>query len=290
MTGRRHRVAAVAAFFVAACGGTQPPEATGPLRATERVRGPVRFAVVGDFGTGEEEELAVAAALRRVAIERRIRILVTTGDNIYEDGHPEDFQAAWEEPYGWTSRRGLDVVASLGNHDVRTDGGAPVMGLFDMPNRWYARRYGPIEFFILDGNALGEPEQLRFVASAMRRSRAPWKIAVVHQSPYGCSRHGGDAVVRELAVPVLRAGGADVVLSGHEHNYQRFAPLDGITFVVSGGGGADLHAVEECPDDTPEPVAAVDETHHFLVGTATPERLRLVAITADGEVADRFTI
>ena len=289
MTARRSTVALLVAVAVG-CGAAPPPEQRGPLTARERVRGPLRFAVIGDFGTGEEEQHEVAATLRRVAVERDVRILVTTGDNVYEDGDPDDFDAAWHEPYGWVEQRRIDVVASLGNHDIRTDGGAPVMDLLGMPNRWYTRRYGAAEFFVLDGNALGDPAQLRFVARTMRRSRARWKVAVVHQPPYGCSKHGGDLAVRLVAVPLVTAGGADLVLAGHEHNYQRFAPIDGVTFIVSGGGGADLHEVGDCPAGTPEPVSVVDDAHHFLVATATERRLRIVALTADGRVVDRVTI
>ncbi|HWC32805.1 MAG TPA: metallophosphoesterase [Actinomycetota bacterium] len=288
MTARRPTV--VVLLILAVACPSAPPEPRGPVTARERVRGPLPFAVIGDFGTGEEAQHVVADALRRVARERRIPVLVTTGDNVYEDGNPDDFDDAWHEPYGWVERRGIDVVASLGNHDLGTDDGVPVMELLGMPNPWYARRYGDVEFFVLDSGALGAPAQLRFVADAMRRSKAPWKIAVVHHAPYGCSKHGGNRVVRELAVPVLREAGADVVLAGHEHNYQRFPPFGGMTVVVSGGGGAELHDVGECPDGTPDPVAVIDDAHHFLIGVANERRLRIEAVTADGSVADRVVI
>lgn len=276
---------------VPACANRGPPEATGPLLQRTRVDGPFDFAVIGDFGTGERDQLEVAGALRRWAERRELEALVTTGDNIYDSGHPENFDEAWLQPYGWVDRRGIPVVASLGNHDAETDAGAPVMELLGMPGPWYAHRFGPVELFVLDGNHPDHAGQLAFVASALRRSTAPWKVAVVHHPPYTCGHHDGHEDVRDRWLPVLQAGGVDAILSGHDHNYQRFPEVGDMLLVISGGGGRELHEVGECPPGTPQPVAVLDDRHHFLVGRATVTELRLRAVAVPGgDVVDEVAL
>ncbi|MGH2723917.1 MAG: metallophosphoesterase family protein [Actinomycetota bacterium] len=273
------------------CGRDAPPEPTGPLLQRTAVRGPVDLAVIGDFGTGEEAQREVAEALRTWADGRPLDALVTTGDNIYDSGHPDEFDQAWHQPYGWVDREGIPVLASLGNHDAETGGGAPVMELLSMPGPWYAHRLGPVELFVLDGNHLEDPAQLSFVGSALRRSAAPWKVAVVHHPPYTCGHHDGHGEIRERWLPVFRAGGVDLVLSGHDHNYQRFPRLGDVVFVVSGGGGQDLDDVDECPAGTPDPVFALDDRHHFVTVRATRETLRLRAVAVPGsEVVDEVIL
>jgi 3',5'-cyclic AMP phosphodiesterase CpdA len=239
--------------------------------------GPFRFVVLGDFGNGSQAELKVAGAIDDWTDAHPVNALVTTGDNVYESGSPTRFAEAWEGPFGWVSVEGIPVVATLGNHDVETQGGAPVMGLLDMPSRWYTRRIGPVEFIVLDANRPTDPRQLDFLRRAVATSTARWKIAVFHQPAYSCSRHGSTPEVDDLWLPLLAGDGVDLVLNGHDHAYQRFGPIDGTTYVVTGGGGAPLYHEDDCPDGTPEPEAK-RVVHHFVTLVVSGSRLRIEAL------------
>jgi 3',5'-cyclic AMP phosphodiesterase CpdA len=287
MRRRSILAAVVAVALVAACGRSIRP--TGPLRRSVPTPDPVEFVVIGDFGTGGQAEYAVARAVRAWLDSHPIDALVTTGDNIYEVGHPDRFEEAWHRPYGWVEREGIEVVASLGNHDVRTAGGYPVMRLLDIPWPWYAVRMGAVEFVTLDGNQPHEADQERFLRSALRDSTASWQVVLIHQPPFSCgTEHGSSADIQQL-VPAMR--GAELVLSGHDHTYQRFAPVGGVTFVVSGGGGAELDGVGDCPPGTAQPVAAFADTHHFLYVRVTEDALRIKAIRVPGSaVADSVNL
>jgi 3',5'-cyclic AMP phosphodiesterase CpdA len=269
---------ALVVLLLLATGCYQPAEPTGPIRETTEIQGAAELVVIGDFGSGDANEYAVARAIRGWARDHPVDALVTTGDNIYENGHPDRFEEAWHRPYGWLADQGIDVLASLGNHDVRTDRGRPVMRLLGMPGPWYSHRLGPVEIVVLDGNRPQDEDQVAFLRAVLGRSEAAWQVVVVHHPPYSCADEHGSSEEVQALVPALADGGVDVVLSGHDHLYQRFRPIEGVTFVVSGGGGAGLDNVAACPPDTPSPAAAFDDGHHFLYVRATEGALRIRAI------------
>ena len=155
-TRRLAIVAAILASLIAACSSAPdapPPSLSPPSPAPA---GATRLVVVGDFGMGNGDERDVAAAIHQ---QGSFDALVTTGDNVYSDGSPEHFQDAWIDPYGWVQDAGIPVIASLGNHDRETDGGAPVAGLLGMPADWYVRRVGPVDVIVLDVGQVGDPAQ-----------------------------------------------------------------------------------------------------------------------------------
>jgi len=251
------------------------------------------FAVIGDFGSGDASERAVSDAVRAWSSNHRLDAIVTTGDNVYESGAPEELDGAWIQPYGWVAGEHVPVLAALGNHDVVTDAGDPELRLFDLPGRWYARTIGPVRFIVLDANDPTDPQQLAFLhAQLARRDVAPWTVAVFHQPAFSCSFHGSTPEVDEAWVPLFARGGVDLVLNGHDHAYERFAPIDGVTYVVDGSGGADLYPASTvlCPKGTPDYVVANARDHGFVALTATANHLVGQAITAGGRVIDTFEL
>jgi hypothetical protein len=259
----------------------------GPVLASP---GPTAGLVfIGDFGSGDKAEARVSSAIRTWVRDRPLHALVTLGDDIYSDGSPSRFDQAWNEPYGWVEDAGVPVVASLGNHDIHTGNGGPVMDLLDMPNRWYERRIGPVEVFVLDSNDLTEG-QMEWLSTALASSSAPWKVLVFHHPVYSCGPHGSTPRVQHELLPVVASEGVDLVVNGHDHDYQRFPPVNGTTYVVSGGGGAELYPVGDCPADTPDPVAWNDDVHEFLYVSATATELIGTAVSASGTILDTFRL
>jgi hypothetical protein len=91
--------------------------------------------------------------------------------------------------------------------------------------------------------------------------------------------------VRVNIVPVLERYGVDLVICGHNHNYQR-SLVNGITYIVTGGGGAELHPIDQPDPDT----EASYNGHHFVVFSVDGGTLLGQAITVDGEVVDEFEL
>jgi predicted phosphodiesterase len=248
------------------------------------------FMVIGDFGTGTGAEHQVAGAMQDWDAEFGMDAIVTTGDNVYPDGSPDRFQDVWHEPFGWVEREGLDVVASLGNHDIMTDGGTPVMDLFDMPGPYYDVTIGDAEIFVLDGNRVTDPKQLSWMKRQLASSKTAWQIAAFHQPAYSCSRHGSTPEVEELWVPLFQKFGLDLALSGHDHLYQRFETEEGVTYVVTGGGGTFLDGAASCPSTVPHREAATGSMHHFVAIQGSAEELSLRAIGLEDPILDEITL
>lgn len=275
---------------------TSPPTsgATGPTTLpTTPQDEEFGFGVIGDFGSGDENEHAVADEMRQWADDHPLDAVVTTGDNVYESGLPSEFDGAWNEPYGWVGERGIPVVASLGNHDVDDEGKTEELDLFGLPGRWYERSIGPVRFIVLDANQPMHPGQLDFLRAALAEDAPePWTVVAFHQPAYSCSFHQSTPAVDEAWVPLFGSGGVDLVLNGHDHDYQRFPRTDGVTYVVQGSGGNDLYPVSPilCPKGTPDPAFSDDDHHLFLYLSATNDRLTGQAITSEGEVVDTFEV
>jgi hypothetical protein len=185
------------------------------------------------------------------------------------------------------------VVAALGNHDEDEQGNTHELPLFDLPGRWYARTIGPVRFIVLDANDPTNPDQMSFLRSQLgKHTDAPWTVAVFHQPAYSCSFHASTPEVDQAWVPLFGPGGVDLVLNGHDHAYERFAPIDGVTYIVAGAGGADLYPVTTllCPDGTPDYVVGDAHEHSFVYLRATRDSLTGQAVSADGTVIDTFDV
>jgi 3',5'-cyclic AMP phosphodiesterase CpdA len=255
--------------------------------------GATRLAVIGDFGTGDSGEHAVADAIKKDDEKSGFDALVTVGDNVYPESRPKYFDEAWTKPYGWLKDKHIPVYAALGNHDEpnskRTGQEESLLG---MPGRWYTEQVGNVQLIVLDANDVTNPDQMRFledVLAAPGPAGAVWRVVAFHQPAYSCSRHQSTPAVQQDWVPLFERSHVDLVLNGHDHIYQRFAPIDGITYVVTGAAGSSLYEMHDCPAGTPEPAVAEVRSHYVVIETTDTE-LRLEAVTPDAHMFDSVTV
>jgi Calcineurin-like phosphoesterase len=242
---------------------------------------------IGDFGVGGDTELHMGAAMKRFAANRSVQALITLGDNDYTRS-PRSFHRNWVASFGWAARRGLLVAGTLGNHDYEIRAGRYEFDELGMPRRYYRRRIGNIAFFLLDSNRV-TTRQTTWLHRVLARSTARWKVAAFHHPPFTCGGHSGDEEVAARWVPLFRRYGVDLVLGGHDHNYQRFSPRGGVTYVVHGGGGAALYSLHPCPAAYPTRVVG-REIHGWLHLRATNEFLRVRAVGPAGHSRDSFVL
>jgi len=238
--------------------------------------------VFGDWGSGSADQTAVASAMARYAAENRLAAVLTTGDNFYSD----DAESLLE-PLAWVFDRDIPFWITWGNHDVESSSRVEaVEEAFESPPRWTVHEWGEVDVVILDSNQVGSTEQLEFLTGMLEGSENP-AVVVFHHPPLSCSSHGDTGTVLDNWVPVFDED-VVMVLSGHDHNYQRFEK-SGVSYVVSGGGGNRLYELRACTAGHPERIAG-EAVHHFLVLTQSLHEINVDVVDVNGEVIDSFAV
>jgi 3',5'-cyclic AMP phosphodiesterase CpdA len=248
---------------------------------------PVRLIAVGDFGVGGDAQRRLGTAVRAFEARNPADLLVALGDNDYTES-PTAFHANWEASFGWTRAAGVNVTGVLGNHDVRVEGGRYEFDELRMPRRYFRRALGPVELYLLDSNNV-DAAQTTWLRRTLARSRARWRIAVAHHPAFTCGIYGSHPDVVASWVPLFERYRVRLVLAGHDHNYQRFAPRRGVRYVVHGGGNPRLYPLKRCPAGYPRRVRGALE-RGFVYLVARPGRLDGYAVTPAGRRTDHFMI
>lgn len=245
----------------------------------------VRLAAAGDIGTGGDAAYATAAAMDALEADREFDAMLLLGDNVYPSGEAELVESRVLDPLASVLDGPTELVAALGNHDVRTGDGEPELAALGLSNRWYLRRFGPVAaVVVVDSTRAGDPDQLAWLDQTLPSLDAPWTVVIQHHPPYSAGRHGSDEAPRAHLVPRYERAGVDLVLSGHDHDYQRSVALNGVTYVIS-GGAATLRSTGR--EDFTVASASI---YHFVELAAGSGQLDVRAVDQDGQVLDQFAI
>lgn len=219
----------------------------GPAMKLPMKPGSVRFAIIGDNGTGERPQFEVAQQMETFRKDFPFDFVLMMGDNIYGSKTPQDFKRKFEDPYRNLLSSGVKFYACLGNHDHTAE---RLYKPFNMGGeRYYTLKNGNVQFFALDSNYM-DPPQVDWLDKQLSRSSATWKICFFHHPLYSHGKfHGSDLDLRARLEPMLVKYGVDVVLNGHEHVYERVNPQQGINYFVLGNSGElRLHNLNPSPD------------------------------------------
>lgn len=270
--------------------------------------GPFSFLVFGDSGAGSAAQTQLA--LRMDA--ERPNFVIHVGDIAYQEGTFGQFTDNYFSDYATLMRR-ASFFAAAGNHEYYTPGAAPYLALHSPPTetvpppdlgRYYSFDWADAHFIALDSNLLDNAHaaagarMLDWLENDLATSRAAWRIVYFHHIPYPVSQHIDDPLctaARERVVPMLERYGVQLVLTGHEHNYERSAPMRGgasvataargTVYISTGGGGGILHPVR--PRDYYVKQASVN---HYLRVEGDASQLTVRAIGIDGREFDRVTL
>ena len=209
---------------------------TAPAADSARTIGILAF---GDSGSGGPPQLALRAQMDVVPYE----LAIHTGDLAYDDGTYDQIDTNVFGVYAPLFRH-LPFFPIAGNHDYRTQGGAPFRDVFALPNneRWYSFDWGRVHLVGLDTQA-DYAQQAAWLDADLAATTLPWKIVYLHRPPYSSGEHGSDLALRAAITPVLERHGVQLVLAGHDHHYERSTPQRGTTHVVTGGGGRSTRSV-----------------------------------------------
>ena len=196
----------------------------------------MKFAVVGDFGTGGQLEYDVAAQMAMAHARFPFTTVLTTGDNMVgRQDSASDFQEKFERPFESLLQSGVQFFGTLGNHDRSSN--ASYVPLHMNGARYYTFAAQNVRFFALDSNR-PDRQELAWIEDALGRSTEQWKICYFHHPLYSDgAKHGADVELRVLFEPLFVRYGVDVVFAGHDHVYERMPPVAGIRYFVTGAGG-----------------------------------------------------
>jgi Calcineurin-like phosphoesterase len=261
-------------------GSPTETEAWRPFAAGDPLQ--LHLAVVGDVGDSGSRLRATAQAITEVAAIEPVDGLVLVGDNVYPSGDPSRLPDTVFEPFADVLDH-AELYAVLGNHDVMNGNAGGQAAALGMPGRWWARHLDDVLLVGLDSSLAGDPEQQAWLDRTLAAATERWRIGVLHH-PYSAGYQGSNREVRDAFVPFIERYGVQLVLSGHDHDYQRSVPINGVTYVVTGGAAGTRRTGEE--DFT----AASFSWHHFVELAVFPDRLVIRAVNQDRRVADEEAI
>ncbi len=265
-----------------------------------------RAGVVGDSGFGEQ---LTADLAQRMAGEN-LDFVIHTGDLVYKVDQnadpPSAFRFKFFQPFAPILKQ-MPLYPVVGNHDwdaPTTWGGVPyyywVFPWFDpsdsdsesqdFRNEYYAFAYGQVQFLMLNTQLLlrdgAQDAQIDWLSGRLSDERYRYSIPVFHVPPYTSGLHTLDGrAVRDYWQPLFEEANVPLVLSGHDHNYERIE-LNGVTYIVSGGGSSVLYGLRA---RVPGSQAFVSASHYLVLGFS-PQSIHLQAKSPDGEVLDEVDI
>jgi acid phosphatase len=207
--------------------------------------------------------------------------VATTGDN-FSVPLGTATAANFTRPERCLIARGIRWHAAWGNHDVHGAGTAEALG---SPRRYHAVARGPLLLLVLDGNDPADPGQLRFIRRRLAAASRPVRIVAFHQPIRTAGPHPPAEEARRRWEPLFRRHGVTLVLQGHNHLYERLE-VDGITYVTTGGGGAQLYPCVRLA----EGLRSCALEHHFLAVDVTATGVSVRAVTPRGTTIERFAL
>lgn len=262
-----------------------------PLAHAQSAR--VVFAVIGDYGQAGQPLLDVSNLIKSWTPD----FIVTVGDNNYPNGQSysiddnigqyfSEFISPYKGKYGNGSptRR---FYPSLGNHDWGSTDAKPYLDYFRV-NRYYDFVQGPVHFFVLDSDRK-EPdgvsptsEQGKWLRKTMMASTSPFQVVVFHHAPYSSGKHGSSDYMRWP----FKEWGADAVLTGHDHVYERLH-VNGIPYFVNGIGGAEIYPFNVI---LPESQVRFNADFGAMRVEATAQYIKFQMFTRTGALVDEHLI
>ncbi len=248
--------------------------------------GSVRFLVIGDTGTGTEQQHELAQIMLRYREAFPYEFVLMMGDNMYGSEKSGDFKKKFEDVYKPLLDQKVKFYAALGNHD---ESNQRFYGFFNMDGQEYYRfNKGNVSFYSLNSNYM-DKRQVEWLNDKLATDTSEWKITFFHHPPYSSGgAHGSDTKLREIVEPIFLKHGVDVVFAGHEHFYERIKPQKGIYYFISGSGGKLRKG--DVKKGSPLTDKAYDRDMSFMLIEIAKDQMYFQVISRTGETVDTGVI
>ncbi|HTL86248.1 MAG TPA: metallophosphoesterase family protein [Acidimicrobiia bacterium] len=263
--------------------GQRLTDRTGFRTAPKPKDEPVRILAFGDSGGGGTDQKQLARWMADFPYD----LIIHTGDIAYDDGSLGQFE---DNVFGIYHElfRNVPFFPAAGNHEYKTLQGRPFRDVFALPGdsgeKWYSFDWGRVHFAALDTEA-DYGTQMKWLEQDLAASELPWKIVFLHRPPYSSGAHGSDTRLRNMLAPIVERHQVQLVLAGHDHDYERMAPQHGVNYIVTGGGGKGTYAVGHSKF-----TAFSEEVIHFIYLEVKTDEMTVHAVDATGAEFDSVTI
>jgi len=245
--------------------------------------------VYGDSRTGHSVHREVVERVKSIQPKAVFHTgdIVTNGSNQYN----------WDNFHNITGELLASTVfyPAGGNHEEPNHSGTLYFEQFTLPGneRWYSVDANGIRFIVLDtvSSIANNTTQYQWLESQLQSVSADSTVAVVfHYPPYSTGQHNADEKgLRQSIVPLFETHDVDLVLTGHDHNYER-SEVNGVTYLVTGGGGASLRNQDAAKVGSYDSSVLYVKAHHFCVIYQDAGKVMVDVWSKDVELIDQFEV
>lgn len=292
-------------YYYRVTSGGQPVTARGSFNTAPAANvSDFTFLAFGDSGAASPEQLA----LGQLMSAEQADFAIHTGDVIYPYGGlgnaVNEYNARFFLQYGDFLGR-LPIFPVIGNHDLIALLGQPFKDVFFLPDNgssiaselYFSFEWGDAKFIALETTGLflvPVGDHARWLHDQIQNNTRKWLIVYMHVPLYSCGSHGNNAILKQVLGPLFENGGVDLVIAGHDHNYERTRPIKdfnrdpaypGLVHVVTGGGGAGLRGIS--PNSR---TAVAQRANHYMRFSVRGDTLTGEAVGVNGQVIDTFTV
>jgi predicted phosphodiesterase len=244
----------------------------------------VRFAVIGDMGTGMKPQYEVAEQMIEYRRKFPFDFVIMLGDNIYDDDGAGmgGYESRFELPYKALLDAGVRFYAALGNHDKPNE---RFYKPFNMDGQqYYTYKKGNVRFIVLDTNSMN-PREVAWLEKELQNSGEDWSICYFHHPLYSSAAfHGSSTELRLVLEPLFVKFGVQVVFAGHDHVYERVKPQKGICYFTEGASGSLRPG--NLKKKTALTAAGYDQDRSFMLVEIAGDELHFQTVSRLGRTVD----
>ncbi|MEK7617369.1 MAG: metallophosphoesterase [Patescibacteria group bacterium] len=238
-------------------GPNQEGQVSGVVSEANAQTSDITFGVIGDFGRDDQGKNVNEGKVASLVKSWNPDFIITTGDNNYGDGaaatidpnigkYYHEYIGNYQGTFGAGATENK-FFPSLGNHDWHQAPPQPYLDYFTLPQgagneRYYDFVKGPVHFFAVDSDS-HEPDgtkatstQAQWLQQKLQAATEPWKVVYFHHPPYASGQHPS---LTSMRWP-FKEWGASVVLSGHNHHYERLE-ANGLPYLIVGSSGSSIY-------------------------------------------------